>query len=356
MAFLKSELNVLEEKQSASSDHEQQIENLQKDLESLKAECVEVESRRDKVNEECDNLEAKLNEAEESLKIEMEKRTIVNELQNQILVLSAELKKNVQVVEEHKLLQTELCEANTKLETTTHLRVKIDDLEKQVERLKYDLSEAERLRDMVDAECDKLESELEETKVKLVELNTSQDTGSEPGQPSSLQSTMIAGQQTLLNNVSMDCTFIPPPEEYGKLKELEIEKEQLLRELNDLKRQLASSPTEEKYVNLKTQLIKQKDYSDRMFEENKELKCPAVKSQEDCSTQNAVSSLEEQLAEVKEDLGNKNIEYASLKVDVERGELQYKKKCEILQVWTDPDNRVLLYFTLSIIYFVDNSH
>lgn len=38
--------------------------------------------------------------------------------------------------------------------------------------------------------------------------------------------------------------------------------------------------------------------------------------------------MEVQLAEVKEELGRK---FASLKVNVEKGELQYKK-CEILQV------------------------
>jgi hypothetical protein len=41
-----------------------------------------------------------------------------------------------------------------------------------------------------------------------------------------------------------------------------------------------------------------------------------------------MTAVEVQLAEVKEELGRK---FASLKVNVEKGELQYKK-CEILQV------------------------
>eukprot|EP00090_Calanus_glacialis_P034953 TRINITY_DN5943_c0_g1_i1.p1 TRINITY_DN5943_c0_g1~~TRINITY_DN5943_c0_g1_i1.p1 ORF type:complete len:334 (-),score=101.21 TRINITY_DN5943_c0_g1_i1:99-1100(-) len=104
--------------------------------------------------------------------------------------------------------------------------------------------------------------------------------------------------------------------------------------MNDLKRQLASTPTEDKYVNLKSQLIKQKEYSDKVFEENKQLKGFVTKLQDEASP-GAVVAMEVQLADVKEELGRKNIEYASLKVDVEKGELQYKKKCEILQADLD---------------------
>merc|ERR1712025_213387 len=199
---------------------------------------------------------------------------------------------------------------------------------KQIERLKFDLQEAERLRDIVDAECDKLESELEETKVKLVEMNTTQDVKSQ--QPSSLQSTMMSGQHTLLNNVSMDCTFISAPDLRAKLQDIESEKEELLRELNDVKRQLASSPTEEKYMYLKSQLIKQKEYNDKIFEENKALKSRLIKSEEAVASIDTIA-LQKKLTDVKQELGLKNIEYASLKVDVEKGELEYKRKCEVLQ-------------------------
>ena len=42
--------------------------------------------------------------------------------------------------------------------------------------------------------------------------------------------------------------------------------------------------------------------------------------------------LEIQVVKLKEELGEKNIAFASLKVDVERGELHFKKKAESLQV------------------------
>ena len=42
--------------------------------------------------------------------------------------------------------------------------------------------------------------------------------------------------------------------------------------------------------------------------------------------------LGDQVTRLKEEIGNKNIELASLRVDVERGELQIKKRCDVLQV------------------------
>ena len=227
-----------------------------------------MEKQRNTANDECDRLKAKLAEVDESLENNGQKVTEVDTLQSQVATLTAQLEKNIHVAEENKVLMAELAEVNSKVESTAQYEAKIDDLETQVERLKFDLGEAEKLRDIVVAECDKLESELEETKVRLVELNTTPGVGNGTArQLNSLQSTMIAGQQTLLNNVIMDCTFIPAPDISHKLRELELEKEQLEREMNDLKRQLASTPTEEKYVCLKSQLIKQKEYSDKVYEE-----------------------------------------------------------------------------------------
>ncbi len=42
--------------------------------------------------------------------------------------------------------------------------------------------------------------------------------------------------------------------------------------------------------------------------------------------------LRKELEKAREELGQKNIQYASLKVDVEKEELKYKKKCQVLEV------------------------
>ena len=68
---------------------------------------------------------------------------------------------------------------------------------------------------------------------------------------------------------------------------------------------------------------------------NNSLKGKLIQAEEENSSgehQKKVNQLTEALAAAKEKLGERNIELASLKVDVERGELEYKKKCEILQV------------------------
>jgi len=65
------------------------------------------------------------------------------------------------------------------------------------------------------------------------------------------------------------------------------------------------------------------------------LKNKIKKFEDSVAVDNTTSALQKKLADVKEELGRKNIAYASLKVDVEKGELEYKRKCEILQADLD---------------------
>jgi len=53
----------------------------------------------------------------------------------------------------------------------------------------------------------------------------------------------------------------------------------------------------------------------------------------------------DKLEKTKEELGRKNIAYASLKVDVEKGELEYKKKCDVLQSDLDYEKAVVARLT-----------
>merc|ERR1719220_430827 len=130
----------------------------------------------------------------------------------------------------------------------------------------------------------------------MTALSQFQDGGRRSVEPSSLQSTMVAGQQTMLNNVSMDCTLIPAPDVGGKIMELEKVNEELQAELNDVKRQLASSPTEEKYLHLKSQLIQQKEYNDKIFEDNQTLKNKIKKLEESVAVDNTTSALQKKLS------------------------------------------------------------
>jgi len=105
---------------------------------------------------------------------------------------------------------------------------------------------------------------------------------------------MVPGQETMLNNVSMDCTLIQAPDVGRKVMELVKVNEELHAELNDVKRQLASSPTEEKYLHLKSQLVQQKEFNDRIFEDNQTLKNKIKKFEEIAAADNT-SALQKKL-------------------------------------------------------------
>ena len=45
-----------------------------------------------------------------------------------------------------------------------------------------------------------------------------------------------------------------------------------------------------------------------------------------------ITQLEYEIVKLREEMGRKNIELAGLRVDLERGDLEYKKKCQVLQV------------------------
>jgi chromosome segregation ATPase len=133
------------------------------------------------------------------------------------------------------------------------------ELRVEVYKLKFDVAEAEKQRDMVDEECDKLEEKFKNKADQVVTL--------------------------------------------------EKEKEKI-----------------------KKHLLEQKEYSDKMFEINQRLKLPVDKFEAEGVRAKTKETMEAELERVKEELGKKNIEFASLKVDVEKDELVFKKKCNVLQV------------------------
>merc|ERR1712126_301370 len=92
---------------------------------------------------------------------------------------------------------------------------------------------------------------------------------------------------------------------------------------------------------LQEQLQSTKQKLDEMTKENLSVKTALqrMKEQTPSIQEHEVArmrkEMEAQVARLKEDLGNKNIELASIQVDVERGELKFKKKCDILQADLD---------------------
>merc|ERR1719481_1150755 len=126
-----------------------------------------------------------------------------------------------------------------------------------------------------------------------------------------------------------------PSESFNDSAVLSQEKERLRIELMELKRQLAGSPTEEKYNRLKSNLIQQKNYSDEMYARNQRLDVEIARLRailtEGKDAESSEMRLEQELAKVRAELGQRNVELASIKVDVEKGEFEFKRRCEVLQ-------------------------
>ena len=133
-----------------------------------------------------------------------------------------------------------------------------------------------------------------------------------------------------------------------------LDRYQICRELEEkLKEQ--SKLEQDKKV-LMEKLLEQKRYSDKMYELNLRLqggqelslgvvedKAILLKQLEEVKANRR--EVLEKLEKTKEELGKKNIAYASLKVDVEKGELEYKKKCEVLQSDLDYEKAVVARLT-----------
>ena len=273
-------------------------EALEKNLDSELLNVEKLQYSIQALNEQQEILSKSKDAAEVDLKSHIEElKNSLRKSENQLKEIN-ELRCQVELMtnllDEKKLeldnVKANISDYNALASTNKDLIIKVESLEVEVGRLQFDLKEAEKLRDIVDAECDKLEAELHDTKSVL------------EGKGHDLQSTMAVGQHTLLNNITMDCTLIPNPADLqGELEKINNE------------------------------LLASKEFGIKLQNENKQLTARLEQLQERYSS-GSFNAMEKNLSQVKEELSRKNIELAGLKTDVAMGELEFKKKCEVLQV------------------------
>merc|ERR1719418_443356 len=95
---------------------------------------------------------------------------------------------------------------------------------------------------------------------------------------------------------------------------------------------------------LRAQVSRHQQFEEHLYKENTQLKEALAGAKQGSMDPVEVAELrrqhEAQVAGLKMEPGDKNIALASLKVDVDRGELQYKKKCDILQADLDYEKSV----------------
>merc|ERR1719319_2153661 len=268
------ELNkIIQEGKEIEAHRKETIERLEEELRKAMFEVGEVEKQRDMVDEECNKLETQLKEKSQATEDEL-----------------------------------------------SRLQARVVELESSEKRWKFEAEEVEKQRDVVDAECDRLEAELETTKnrleAELEETKTKLEDLSRAATPEAQ-----AGQATLLDDVSMECTYVGNAPGGAKgVSEIASERDDLKSELANLKVHLKSlDDTNDKYQKLRSQLFQQKEYGDRMYQKNKELQ-QQITEQDPTEINKKQEALMNELVKVKEDLGQKNIAYASLKVDERIGE------------------------------------
>jgi len=291
-------MSTLTEKVLEKENLESNLRQVEGRLADMEFELGEVEKQRDLVGEQCNALEQQLVEAKQQGKEEgdvlrqqlreVEQRSLDKEniLSQRLQQVEQELEAAKQTQEKAKELEAKLKNSSQAMEEVDLARAKLVELEKVIEDLKYEVEETEKQRDAVDAACDKLEEEKNAIKEKLVDQD-----------------------------------------------KLEQEKKVLVQKL-----------------------LEQKQYSDKMYELNLRLqggqelslgvvedKAVLVKQLEEVKANRR--EVLDKLEKVKEELGRKNIAFASLKVDVEKGELEYKKKCEVLQSDLDYEKAVVARLT-----------
>ena len=189
---------------------------------------------------------------------------------------------------------------------------------KEIDNAKFLLTEAENQRDMVDAACDKLEVELQQTKTALEEresqirgLTENDCNVKEFKEKNDLKVKELSEKTDAQKDEIENLKFF--------LKEVQSQNDEANEACDKAEEELKEKMKEIEKLKEKTLLLEEKVFL-------------SEKEKENSNQTHQINQLREALASAKEELGQKNIELASIKVDVERGELEYKKKCDILQV------------------------
>jgi len=111
-------------------------------------------------------------------------------------------------------------------------------------------------------------------------------------------------------------------------QQLIIQQQQQLNELHQLRQQqpVSQEIMQAEMEKLRGQVLELQSYSEKLSSNNQQLQKQLQDAATKVGSDSTVDALKEELAKVKADLGKKNIEYASLKVDVDREELKLQKQ------------------------------
>ena len=358
----------LENKLEAQDDVVSQLEEAQL------VHAKELEAARAKLTEELRSGEIQAKELEAS-------RSSMLEEQQQVAIKLDEVTKQLGKAEVEKEETEKLIRAMAeKVHEKECLESSLKQVEGRLADVEYELGEVEKQRDLVSEQCTNLEQQLEEAKQQRLE-----DVNLQSQRLHQLEQKHTAATQMEEKVKELEEKLLNSSKAMEELHKAKSIMEELEKEVRDLKfeveetekqrdavdaacdkleeekkeimeKMVEQSKWEQEKKVLMEKLLEQKHYSDKMYELNLRLqggqelslgvvedKAVLVKQLEEVKANRR--EVLDKLEKVKEELGRKNIAYASLKVDVEKGELEYKKKCEVLQSDLDYEKAVVTRLT-----------
>ena len=355
--------NEMENKLMEASKAQSNLEDVKEQLSKLRDTENMLREENTKMKESLGNKLMEASEAQSNLEDVKEQLSRVKDTETMLREENTKMKDSL----EKKLMEASKAQSN--LEDSQEQLSRVKDMESLLreentslkEALGNKLTEASKVQSILEDDQEQL-SRLKETERILREENASMKEALEFIEAEKVNT--LTQSETSLGRLKealahktleFDNLFDKYESEGIALKEKEIElceeyEEQIeqLKIIHQQEVEAVSSKTREEFlshisslesqlssvVEMKSQLSRHKQFEEQLYMENSKLKDalkskPSVNLQEleDLRRQHEVT-----VTTLKEELGNKNIELASLKVDIERGELHYKKRCEVLQV------------------------
>ena len=346
-----------------ASEAQSNLEDVKEQLSRVKDTEAMLREENTKMKESLENKLMEASEAQSNLEDVKEQLSRVKDTETMLREENTKMKDSL----ENKLMEASKAQSN--LEDSQEQLSRVKDMESLLreentslkEALKNKLTEASKVQSILEDDQEQL-SRLKETERMLREENASMKEALEFIEAEKVNT--LTQSETSLGRLKealahktleFDNLFDKYESEGIALKEKEIElceeyEEQIeqLKIIHQQEVEAVSSKTREEFlshisslesqlssvVEMKSQLSRHKQFEEQLYMENSKLNDalkskPSVNLQEleDLRRQHEVT-----VTTLKEELGNKNIELASLKGDVERGELHYKKRCEVLQV------------------------
>jgi len=360
MAATLTELKVekvhLETQLDEKNELERQFETAQFTVKDMEKKIKDNANQMEEYVQKIDRMEAKL------VATTKEKSRIETELESSKAASELNIKEMEKKLKDASSIQMEeyvqkLHQIEAQLATTTEEKTRIEKelesfkdasenikkLEKKIKIQKFTIDDYDETLRRVEAECDeieakltqvteektRLETDLETTRQKLSEVScslsitTNQTKQEDDNMDFSLQD--VSRVQGASSNDNRSVRILEQHQQQTAMTALEQHNQHLGQEVAKLKAENRQSDhLQSRNAQLTDELTCLKEKVEKLSKENTELS-HRLNDEAASAKDSAQASLKAELDRVRRELGKKNVEYASLKVDVDREQLDYQK-------------------------------